>query len=71
MPFASIVSQNVKKGAQGLLEILEKESLEALEQRKALALAQGEKMGTKLLFPMILMLGLVMAMIMVPAFMSI
>lgn len=71
MRFASIVSQNVKKGAQGLLEILEKESLEALEQRKALALAQGEKMGTKLLFPMILMLGLVMAMIMVPAFMSI
>lgn len=61
----------MKKGAQGLLEILEKESLEALEQRKALALAQGEKMGTKLLFPMILMLGLVMAMIMVPAFMSI
>lgn len=71
MRFASIVSQNIKKGAQGLLEILEKESLEALEQRKALALAQGEKMGTKLLFPMILMLGLVMAMIMLPAFMSI
>ena len=50
--------------------ILEKESLEAMEQRKERALQLGEMAGTKLLFPMMLMLGIVMAVIMVPAFMT-
>lgn len=68
--FSSIMTQNLKKGAEGILQILEKESLEALEQRKERALQLGEKAGTKLLFPMILMLGIVMAIIMVPAFMT-
>lgn len=70
MRFASVVSQNIRKGAEGILSILEGDSLEALEQRKARALAEGEKAGTKLLFPMMLMLGLVMGIILVPAFMS-
>ncbi|MCR5691495.1 MAG: hypothetical protein K6G62_04665 [Eubacterium sp.] len=68
--FSSVIAQNIKKGSEGILEILETESMEALIQRKSRALAQGEKAGTKLLFPMIMMLGLVMAMIMVPAFMT-
>lgn len=68
--FSSIVTQNLKKGADGILEILEKESLEALEQRKQRVLQYGETAGTKLLFPMMIMLGLVMGIIMVPAFMT-
>lgn len=68
--FASVITQNLKKGAEGILDILEKESMEALEQRKDRVLQMGEKAGTKLLFPMMLMLGLVMGIIMVPAFMT-
>lgn len=68
--FSSVISQNLKKGSEGILDILEEESMEALEQRKERALQMGEKAGTKLLFPMMLMLGLVMGIIMVPAFMT-
>ena len=68
--FSAIITQNLKKGAGGILEILENEALEALEQRKNHALQLGEKAGTKLLFPMILMLGLVMGIIMIPAFLT-
>lgn len=68
--FSSIVTQNLKKGAEGIICILEQESLEALQQRKDRALQLGEKAGTKLLFPMMLMLGLVMGIIMIPAFMT-
>ena len=70
MRFASIISQNQKKGADGILNLLEKEAADSLEERKQTALRLGEIAGTKLLFPMIIMLGLVMGIIMVPAFMS-
>lgn len=68
--FASVITQNLKKGAEGILDILEKESMDALEKRKARVLQLGELAGTRLLFPMILMLGLVMGILMVPAFMT-
>jgi hypothetical protein len=64
------VAQNLKKGSEGIIDILEQESMEALEQRKEMALRQGETVGTKLLFPMMIMLGLVMGIIMIPAFMT-
>jgi hypothetical protein len=68
--FSSVITQNLKKGADGIIDILEKESMEALEQRKERVLQLGEMAGTKLLFPMILMLGIVMGIIMVPVFMT-
>lgn len=68
--FSSVVTQNLKKGAEGIIDILEKESMEALEQRRSRVLQMGEVAGTKLLFPMLLMLGIVMGIIMVPAFMT-
>lgn len=68
--FASVITQNLKKGAEGILDLLEQESLEAMEQRRERVLRMGETAGTKLLFPMIVMLGLVMGIIMVPAFMT-
>ena len=45
-------------------------SSEAFEQRKNRARQIGEKAGTKLLFPMLIMLVLVLVIIMVPAFWS-
>ena len=41
-----------------------------MEQRRERVLQLGETAGTKLLFPMIIMLGLVMGIILVPAFMT-
>lgn len=65
--FSSLISQNLKKGTKGLLELLEYESGEAFNERKELAKRLGEEASTKLLFPMILMLLIVLAIIMVPA----
>jgi hypothetical protein len=66
----SILTQNVKKGGEGFLEILKSEATEAFIERKALARKAGEEAGTKLLLPMGLMLCVVMVVIIVPAFMS-
>ena len=42
----------------------------AFEQRKNLAKKLGEEAGTKLLLPLFLMLGVVMIMMVVPAFLA-
>jgi len=68
--FSSLIAQNVKKGSVGLLGQLELEAVEAFEERKELAKRMGEEAGTKLLVPMMLMLLIVLAIIMVPAFLS-
>ena len=68
--FCSLITQNMKKGAEGMLAILETEAMDSLERRKEHALQLGEKAGTRLLFPMMLMLLIVMGIIMVPAFMT-
>ena len=59
-----------KKGTTDILKLLEQESQSAFEQHKNLAKKKGEEAGTKLLFPMILMLMTVMAMLMFPAIVS-
>ena len=51
-------------------ELLETEMWQAFENRKALARKQGEEAGTKLLLPMIGMLGVVMVIVIAPALMS-
>ncbi len=68
--FSSLLAQNVKKGSAGLLSQLELEAAEAFEERKELAKRMGEEAGTKLLVPMMLMLIIVLAVILVPAFLS-
>lgn len=68
--FASLLSQNVKKGSGDLLRLLEIETMESLEERKELSKRIGEEAGTKLLFPMILMLLIVLIIIIIPAFLS-
>lgn len=66
----SYLSQNLKKGSRGLTEFLEQEAVSSLEERKNHARKLGEQAGTKMLFPMILMLGVVLVILMVPAFLS-
>lgn len=66
----SVLSQNLKKGAKGLTELLEAEAESSLNDRKNRARKIGEQAGTKLLLPMVLMLGIVLVILMVPAFLS-
>ncbi len=66
----TMLSQNLQKGSRGLVGILEKEAVSALEERKNAAKKLGEQAGTKILFPMIMMLVVVMAALIVPAFVN-
>lgn len=68
--FGNLLEQNLKKGSKGLKEVLKLEVTEAFEERKAMAKKHGEEVGTKLLFPMGIMLIISLIIIMVPAFMS-
>lgn len=64
----AMLSQNLKRGSTGLLDILEDEERDAFEERKSLARRLGEEAGTKLLAPMGIMLVIVMVIVVVPAF---
>ena len=68
--FAGLLSQNLRQGISGLKDSLDAEMHAALEERKNLAIRKGEEAGTKLLFPMMAMLGVIVICITVPAFMS-
>ena len=68
--FATLLIQNLQKGSRQLADLLEKESGEAWDERKRKARVLGEAAATKLLFPMILMMVCVMAIVMVPAVLS-
>ncbi|MDR1700676.1 MAG: hypothetical protein LBR68_05745 [Lachnoclostridium sp.] len=70
MRFSSIVSQNLKKGSYGLIPLLEADAKESFQRRIETVKKLGEEAGTKMLFPMMLMLALVMGILMIPAFMS-
>ncbi len=67
LKFSSLLEQNCRSGTKNLGEILQTEMSDALEERKNIARRLGEEAGTKLLLPLFLLLGIVMAMIMVPA----
>lgn len=59
-----------RHGSVRLLDVMEQEMLEAWEEQKRRTRRQGEKISTKLLLPMMGMLGVVFIMILVPAFLS-
>lgn len=65
--FVRLIISNLQKGNRGLCELLEQESEKAFAERRLLARRLGEEAGTKLLFPMMLMLAIVMAIVIVPA----
>ena len=66
----SIILQNVRKGTEGLKESLLTETKNAFEERKQSARRMGEEAGTKLLFPMMIMMGIVLMIIVIPAYFS-
>ena len=65
-----LLIQNARKGTKGLSNLLETEMWQAFENRKSLAKRQAEETGTKLLFPMIGMLAVIMVIVIAPALMS-
>lgn len=65
---SALLTQNLKRGNSALLERLREEAEKASQERLQQGRKLGEEAGTKLLVPMVLMLAVVMAMIMIPAF---
>ena len=68
--FGTLLSQNVVHGSVQLTNELRLEMMEAFNNRKTRAVVMGEKAGTKLLAPMMIMLIIVLVIIMTAAFMS-
>ncbi len=66
----SLLIQNLRKGTEGILEAMDNEVRMAFEERKAVARRMGEEAQTKMIFPMMLMLSVVMLIIMIPAYLS-
>lgn len=64
----ALLAQNLKKGNAALLSRLQEEADTALRERLNRSRQIGEEASTRLLIPMIMMLGVVMVMIMLPAF---
>lgn len=65
---SALLSQNLKKGNRELLVRMREEALQAQENQKNVARRRGEEASAKLLFPMVMMLGMVLTMIILPAF---
>ncbi len=71
LKLGTLLEQNLNKGSKDLRFLLNHEVHSAFESKKARALILGEEAGTKLLFPMVLILVVVMIIIIVPSFISI
>ena len=65
------LQQNLQQGIAGLPALMEDELTAALEEKKNQMLREGEIMESKMLLPMFLLLALVMAILVVPAFISV
>lgn len=68
--FTTLLSQNLKTGSTNLSGLLKGEASKAFKTREQRARTKGEEAGTKLIVPMVMLMSMVMAVIMVPAFMS-
>jgi hypothetical protein len=66
----SLLSQNLKKGSKGLTTLLEHEAVLSMDQHKMAVRKLGERASVKMLLPMVLMFGVVLIILMVPAFLS-
>ncbi len=65
---AGLLTQGVMNGAQGLSVLLEKEAEQVNEEKRRQVKVKGEQVSTALIAPMMLQLGIVIALIMLPAF---
>ncbi len=70
LKLAGLLDQNRRTGGKNLRHLLKLEVADAFEQRKNLARRQGEEASAKLLLPLFMMLGIVMVIVSVPAFLS-
>lgn len=70
LKLAGLLEQNRRTGTKNLRYLLQAEMTDAFEQRKNFARRQGEEAATKLLIPLFLMLGVVMVIVVVPAFLT-
>lgn len=66
----AMLAANLRKGSKGITELLEQEAEQAFQNRKSAARRYGEEAGTKLLLPMMIMLGTIMAVLMIPAILT-
>lgn len=66
----SLLIQNQEQGSRGLGQLLYAEAEESEQSRLQLAKQDGEKVQTRMLLPLTLLLGLVMVILMVPAWMQ-
>ena len=66
----TLLTQNLKKGNAVLLVQLKNEAFLSMQEHTAQIRKSGEEMGTKLLLPMLMMMGMTMMLIIVPAFLS-
>ena len=64
---STLLCDNLKKGGPELLVLMKKEANDAWDQRRKDARIRGEIAGTKLLGPMLIMLGTILVILMVPA----
>ena len=62
--------QNLQKGNAKLCEMLREEAENSFEERKLAARKAGEEAGTRLLFPLLLMMAVVMAIVIMPAILN-
>lgn len=67
---SNIIEQNIRRGTKEITIALKDELSSAVNDRKNSALKMGSEISTKLLGPMLLMLMVAIAIVMVPAFMS-
>lgn len=65
---STLLTSNLKKGNGELLKALQEEADRSFEERKNLARQLGEEAGTRLLLPMVIMLGITLVIIMIPAY---
>ena len=67
----ALIAASIKKGGRGMAIHLRSLGEHAREERKNTAKRLGDEAGTKLMLPMFLMLGIVLIIVILPAFMSI
>ena len=66
----TLLTQNIRKGNQELLSVMQQEAQASFEERRSTARKLGEEAETKLLMPMVLMLAITMLIIIIPAYYS-
>ena len=66
----SLIIQSLKIGSEGFINALELEEEFMQSEKKEMYIKQVEKLGAKLLLPMVILMGITMVLVVVPAFIS-